>query len=695
MSPSSSQESKSQRKWSLHCLPLLLSVLSVLPGASAQISRTKPVVMPFAPSYGQYNFGSWPSVPITIGSQQLNLSLSNTLMRSWLPGKLLCDGDSNVTLCTDTLGGTFDDSVSGGTWKEKSKSLKVETELLEGIYNKTLSKNLYTGSGDSKKLLALEGVGNVGTDNLKLRANTGTFNLDSQSVGIITSANTKNMANGYLSLQQLALSLYANRITPSPSFHMYPGTQSNDPQILIFGGYDSTTLNLNTTYQYPLVKTAITDAAKEKDSDKNSTTAPLPDSDTVGFRMEVMIEDIIYRWTNGGATDNPLLSASTLAILDSTTPYLWLPKTTLQKLVEISGVTWNDTYNTYQIIQCFSTCNDAQSNAKRAVMDFYFEHMKGDKIILDFSYLDVIYLPYDRDLGTDRALHMLPVKELPDGSPIVLGRPFLSGVHLWVDYAEKWFGIGQRNMSMSYYNSYTPRVVSWDRTNHPPITNSSVLLVKTSEDISPGSSESSSGTSESSSGGNSSKDSSKKEGKPPLGIIIGIASGCTIMIISICLFIYIRFFRKPAPKPAPSDNDNSGSYELHNQSHRPEAMELPHRVQPSGAFGSKVYEVASSHSTYQRIPELASPAPTYYTPPVHSPPLGTAYGHSSPNPYPPHPPQSPHLQGGYIAPPVHEMDSMASSGAPQQQYSPQQQYPQQQYQPQQYQLQQYQPQRPY
>ncbi|PWW76302.1 hypothetical protein C7212DRAFT_364116 [Tuber magnatum] len=538
--------------------------------------------------------------------------------------------DSNVTACTAAIGGTWSGDIGTGT--------KVEDELLAGVYNKTLSEKLNIGG----KLLSQEGTGSTITESITLKSNTGVFKMDSQSVGVVKEADKEYFPNGILSLQQMALSLYSGGFTPSPSFHLYHGyaAYSNDSvidleyadalrYILIFGGYNRAVLDLNTTQQYPLVKTMI--KGDDKDKDDNSTTSPLPSPQDVGYRMEVLLEDLVYRWTIGGNTDNSLVTKPTLAIIDSTTPYVWLPKSALAALVSVSGVTWNDTHKVYQFPYC-GKCTEAQSNAEGAVLDFKFENNDGVPITLGFKdYLSVKYIPYDG--WSSGAMNMLQIRELPDDSPIILGRPFLAVVHLWVDYAEKWFA-----MSEGYQGITIPLlpsdVVPWDRANHPPITNSSVLLVESSEDVS--------STAPSSSSGTSNSDSSSPKLKT--GIIIAVAtSGAVILLAGGFLIYRCRRGRKSA-SPVDTAANPYDRYELHSSpasgspaGHIPQ--QDPHQQPPPlQSLSIRVQEIGSS---YRQIHEL--PPAVYHPPPPTHPPQWQQGG------YP---------QGGmYAPPPVHEMDS--------------------------------------
>lgn len=665
-----------------------LFLLALATTAAGQSSRAKAVVMPFGLRYGEHTFGAWFSIPMTVGSQKFELGISTSLSRSWIPGKSMCEGDSNVTHCTETLGGIYDAGGSS-TWKADSaqSGVKIEDELLKSFYNKTIGPSLMVQSGDSKKLLAMEGSGNVGTDEITLASNTGSFKMADQTVGVISSGNRALMANGYLSLQQMALSLYAGQFTPSPSYHLFQGLPAYtnysvvdiegtdyNRYSLVFGGYNSM-LDLNTTQQYPLTETVLDTGA--------TSTAPLaagvalPASQDVSYSMHVLLEDIVYRWTDGGGTDNSLLAKPKLAIIDSTTPWVWLPKSTLDSLIAISGAVWNDTYDSYTIPYCpgWDPCSATQQRSFEAVLDFKFEQMGGDKLTLEFDdYFNVRYLPSN---NTD--VYTVPVRELPDDAPaIILGRPFLAGVHLWVDYAEKYWAMAQSNITLQHTTS--TQVVPWDRANHPPITNTTILVQR------PTNAEANSPGNGAGPGGHGGDADGKKKKPLSIGMMAGIAGGGALLIglavAGVCLFRRRR--RSQGAKKGADPNRPESMIELHAKDGQKvaelssqDAQFRPHELPPSPAQFSKqpqdqgqftkLHELPPGQSQYSKPPQTYQELPNsgpyqqqqqqqqqgYYPPP---PPPAGHYQHAPPSPQPMYPPP-PNYDNGQGGPVYYEMDA--------------------------------------
>lgn len=632
-----------------------LFLLALATTAAGQSSRSKPVVMPFGLSYGQHTFGAWFGIPVTVGSQEFELAISTSLSRSWVPGKAMCDKDSNVTRCTAGFGGVYDSGQST-TWKADTAqtSVKIEDELLKSFYNKTVGPQVMIQSGSSKKLLAMEGIGNVGTDTIILQSNTGAPKLASQTVGVITDGNKEFMANGYLSLQQMALSLYEAQFTSSPTFHLFQGVASgtNDSTLslddrdygaysLIFGGYNSM-LDLNSTQQYPLVETNFATGASSVTPLANDVA--LPASETVSYGMHVILEDIVYRWTEGGGTDNSLVSKPTLAIIDSTTPWIWLPKSTLSSFLQISGAVWNDTYASYTLPWCSSDgCSATQQRALGALLDFKFELMNGDRLTLDvYNYFLVRYLP-----SNDTIVYMVPFRELPEDGPIVLGRPFLAGIHLWVDYAEKYWGMAQGNVTLQH--DTLSQVIPWDRSSHPPITNSSILVQRPTN----------SGTGPSDNSGTATPGGTPDAKSLSTGALAGIAAGGGAVLIGlaiagVCLFRRRR--RNAANRPESMielhPRDDHKAAELPNDAQfRPHELppnHAPNKLHelPQGQLGGKAYQELQGSAQYQGQGQYPPPSPHGMYPPPHGmypPPQGM---------YPP-PPMYDGAQGGPV---YYEMD---------------------------------------
>ncbi|CCX12171.1 Similar to hypothetical protein AOL_s00043g759 [Arthrobotrys oligospora ATCC 24927]; acc. no. EGX51740 [Pyronema omphalodes CBS 100304] len=449
----------------------VLSFVALLAPVSGTTSRAKPVVMPFSHQYGFGSGSSWFSVPVTVGSNDFNLSISTSLGKSWIPGTSdsLCADAPNKDDCKLSLGGEYYRTPTNGA----PKALTVELE--KEVYNKTLAPRLIAArQSDSQMLLGLKGKGITINESITLKSKTGQIDLRSQSIGIFTE---RPDFNGYLSLQQMALNLFAADRIPGPNFHLYLGqsAEANESSAssfdsgysaglytLVFGGHDSNIWDLNKTQQYPLRKTVTMADVPDK--------GELPATEEAGYRMELPIEDIVYRWTKGGDTDNSLLSAPSTVIIDTTTPYLWLPQKAVDAFVTATGATWNDTMDAYVFTRCFSDCSPAENTVSKGLVDFKF---KNQTITLRFSdYFRIQSLWMDALSSLNRPV--FPIRALKDErAPVVFGRAVMAGVHLWVDYAEEYFCLRTGNITEGQITQ--PKIVPWSMSDHPPITNTTIL----------------------------------------------------------------------------------------------------------------------------------------------------------------------------------------------------------------------------
>lgn len=292
-------------KWPITATSLLIFFIPLLlPTATLATTNTraKPVVMPFAFDYGNGGYGGWYSIPVTIGvgGAQVNLSISTSLSQSWIIGASICDNDTNKTACLLSRGGVYD-PVKSPSWTaldSAKKDVKMTSELESGVY-----ADIKVEVDATKDVLGLKGAGTIGIDKVALKSNTGLFELEKQRIGVFESE--APASNGVLSLQQMALGLYAAGNTASPTVHVLTGGASESyadyrttpdlsygDYMLIFGGYDRSIIDLNLTQQYPIHMTNLK-GQKKRDE------VPLPPSEATGYRLQLEIDRLIYRWTRG------------------------------------------------------------------------------------------------------------------------------------------------------------------------------------------------------------------------------------------------------------------------------------------------------------------------------------------------------------------------------------------------------------
>ena len=407
-----------------------------------------------------------------MGKTEFNLTVSTSLLRTWVPSAAVCASAANKTLCEEPLGGLYPPPPS----PPDGNAVEMAAELGEHVYtNSSVAAALVPkAKTDAKTLLALQGAGVLARDKMTLRSQHGEEAALSAelSVGVFTTQ--KPNFNGWLSLPQLAWSLFRQSYTPGPNFHLLVGdaaisngSSPPDPTwdarsyVLVFGGYDRAVWDLNATQQYAL--RAI------DGNDKKPPGGGQGGDGAGGYSIEAPLVDLVYRrHDDSDATATSLLdSAATTAIVDTTTPYLWLPPRVLAALLAATGAKWNDTMDSYVWRRCFSDCSPAEASTAGAVLEFQFA---AQTVSLDFArFFKLQSLWYEELWSENRPV--FPVRSLARDDPpvIVLGRAAMAGIHLWVDFAEQHFSLLASNKSAP-----PPEIVAWG-SDHPPITNTSIL----------------------------------------------------------------------------------------------------------------------------------------------------------------------------------------------------------------------------
>ncbi|KAI5849938.1 aspartic peptidase domain-containing protein [Tricharina praecox] len=588
----------------------LLLLSCALPAFAA--IKAKPVMLPLSKQYGIGPGGIWYSTPLTVGSTNVNLTLSTSLQHSWIPGAELCSSASNETACREPLGGEFPSTIDG-------VDSGIAKELGE-IYPE--SKLLPAQDKDSQSPLSLSGKGKVSKQKITVKSsNAGSFDLgEDLTIGVFTTE--KPNFNGYLSLPQISSELFKAGATPGNNFHMWlgPSVESNESSIpaensirkehlLIFGGYDGSAFDLNQTQQYRLGEDG---------------------------KIQTELEDLIYRWTDTGETDNSLLEDSHAVVIDTTTPYLWLPQKSVDKLVTMAGATWNDSMDAYSFTTCFSDCTVEEDNSRSASLDLIL--ITGQKIsisFLDFFRVQTGWWIY----GSNYNLPVLPVRALKDDNePIVLGRAVMAALHLWVDYDEEYFGI--KAVNRTEYTYAKTQIVSWG-SDHAPITNTSILAAaRTTSNSSPSSTSTSTSTSSN----------SDDKGGVPITLIAAATGGAAVAAvlggILACILLRRRREKKRLANLAPTN--------------RYSRQELPtDRIPatttttgPPTQFASELPQAGEYYQLHELDSKVTLPYQAHMSPaPGYKMPTGHGHGHGHAEAYPAGPDYKPPAQepyyGGY------------------------------------------------
>ncbi|KAH8172788.1 eukaryotic aspartyl protease domain-containing protein [Sarocladium implicatum] len=371
--------------------------------------------------------GNWSSIAFRVGqpSQNLNLLVSTALSEIWVIGSGGCA--NNDPTCTNARGGVFEPDASShwsaiGTWQ---LPLNYPGYKANGEYGKD---KVSTHSSITKNDLPLDNV-------------------------LVSAINTTDYFNGYFGLgitegnfsdkveePPLVQAVKSFGRIPSYTYGYTAGAYYLDqPASLTLGGYDgsrfvnhSTTFVLSQSDDQPhaLVR-GISLAANSSDD--------VPDS-----------------WESqeiGASSWND----SFTALIDSTTPYLWLPESACEQLAENLNLTYDDTFDLYTL-----------SNEK------YLEYSQEDSLSLTFSLSSMdnrddfgdplnapgvvnISIPLRAFVGTlqypfmggesieygDPAVPYFTLRKAPNDSTYVIGRSFLQEAYIITRYDQRDFSVHQ------------------------------------------------------------------------------------------------------------------------------------------------------------------------------------------------------------------------------------------------------------
>ncbi|MCJ1359707.1 MAG: hypothetical protein MMC33_009709 [Icmadophila ericetorum] len=426
--------------------------------------------------------GNWSPATIRVGTppQWVNVFPSTASEETWVIGLGGCDLTS---LCASDRGGLFELNTSS-TWQELN------------YYDLGLDPQLGFG-----------GIGNYGLDNISL---SDTISVPQQIVSVI---NTTDYWLGLFGLgvtptnftnanQPTFLSSMANHsYIPSLSYGYTAGAYyrlKHVPASLTLGGYDAnrfTPGNVNFTLgpnQMPIA--ALNKITVSANSSPDFEVGP--------------------EWSGKYSLDLFTPSDAGLFTIDSSTPYLWLPKGPCGEFERALGLVYDESLQLYT----YGTNTSQHDNLVNSNLSFEFQLTdqvgSGNiaSISLPFAAFDLqLTYPFPglNASATSTGTNYFPLRQAANDTQYTIGRAFLQEAYLIVDYERNNFSVFPALFSDNALNDM----------NLVPI-------------VSP---------SASGSGGSSSL---------PLGAIIGIAvGGATLVVIGVILGFYIRRRRRrPAIK---------------------------------------------------------------------------------------------------------------------------------------------------
>ncbi|KAL8768569.1 MAG: hypothetical protein Q9209_005254 [Squamulea sp. 1 TL-2023] len=374
-----------------------------------------------ASEWWEGNNGNWSSFDLRVGSpeQVVRVLPSTAGSATWIVTSGGCDPPSLD--CSNARGGLFDQTRSS-TWEDL------------GPFTLALEQNL--GYNES-------GAFGLDTISLGLSNATGGPTLTSQ---IIAGIETERWYLGVFGLQQQPMNLTdfskpqqsflstlrAHNLIPSLSWSYTAGAHYQSK-----GSFGSLTLGGS-------------DISRYKPTNVSFNLAP-----DVGRDLVVGIKSITSTYANGSRSS--LLRSPTLAFIDSTVPYLYLPEDVCKTFEAELGLVYNQKNNFYFVDDAlhqtlstlkpqfnFSLANDESSES---TVD----------IILPYASFDLVAKPP----LVPNATSYFPLRRGADNQ-ITLGRAFLQEAYLITDYDHKNFTIAQAVFNDSAKPNIVP--IPWNAT---------------------------------------------------------------------------------------------------------------------------------------------------------------------------------------------------------------------------------------
>ena len=240
---------------------------------------------------------------------------------------------------------------------------------------------------------------------------------------------------------------------------------ANIPASLTLGGYDSlrftphdVTFNLNAKATIPQVLLrGVTVSAKSFDqrpSNWNSTS------------MSLM-------------TLNTTNTAANLAVIDTSTPFIWLPTAVCDAFAAALNLTWSDTYGVY----LFSDSAQYTSFLQDQMLSFTFSFSSFDNTdnfgqplnvpgvlnitITSAAFAQLLRYPFENQFNFgDPAVPYFPLKRAADNGQLVIGRAFMQEAYMITDYDRQTFSIHQALFPNNANKNYS--IVDIDRSDDSP-----------------------------------------------------------------------------------------------------------------------------------------------------------------------------------------------------------------------------------
>ncbi|KAK5078010.1 hypothetical protein LTR51_000195 [Lithohypha guttulata] len=389
---------------------LCLLATLILAGKGAGAANAGPLSVPFGPDYIGYD-GAFSPVQIRAGTpeQYLLVFPSTTSAETWVTGQTLCDGPT----CASLRGGIFYTSNST-TWQPLGQYELGYSALFE-----TTSQGQY------------------GFDSLAL---TDTVSASNQIFAVV---DDELHWNG-----QLGLNVQETRFNNNTNYFSLISTLVQNSSVVPSHSYGYTA---GASYQGKGVQGSLTlggvDTSRFTPSDVWFTLAP-------GYIPSLFIRSLFLNASSSSAnwTSNPLqvMSRSDAAafVIDTSTPYFWLPESVCDRIAEALNLTWNPSLELYT----YDITTTPQDLAARD-LELIFNVAESPELTttsidlrLSYSALNLqLSYPYPGLFTTynETRVDYFPLRRANSTQQYTIGRAFLQENYLTVDYERNVFSLSR------------------------------------------------------------------------------------------------------------------------------------------------------------------------------------------------------------------------------------------------------------
>ncbi|KAF2965216.1 hypothetical protein GQX73_g8364 [Xylaria multiplex] len=404
----------------------ILAVVATLLLIPSLVYADGPSALWLEPSVNWHGIdGNWSSTTLFVGepAQEVDIVVSTSISEVWVVENSGCGSP----LCNDARGGVFNRTASNswssmGLWQLGLKAIGIYANGDYAMETVVVYDSVRRWQTSFHKLL-VAGINDT-------TAYTGFFGL-----GI-----TEGNFDGYVAQGPIASLVQKSGIIPSHSYGYTPGAYyagaRGVPMSLTLGGYDANRFephdvrfSLNSTMRQPQVLV-------------RAITASVSD-----------IEQAPTEWP-GQSIHLSSFNESMTAMIDSSTPYLWLPTTICDRFASALNLTWNETFGLY----LFGDNDNLERYRSTPDLSFTFTFSSADNTnnfgsptnmsgivnitISANAFVQSLQYPFKNliDYGAP-AIPYFPLKRAENGSQLIIGRSFLQEAYIITNYETSTFSI--------------------------------------------------------------------------------------------------------------------------------------------------------------------------------------------------------------------------------------------------------------